>query len=610
MSALLDKLKNQVLVADGAMGTLLYSYGLDTCHEAYNLTHPEQIAAIHQAYVDAGADVIQTNTYGAQRHRLTEFGYGEDIITINQTAVDIARTVAGENTFVLGTIGASKGRKQCPLTLEEILAETKEQVKALLSTNKLDGLLFETYYDIEELLAVLEMVRPLTTLPIITNIALHEPGVTESGRPLVEVLSQLVMKGADIVGLNCHFGPYHMIQSLKQVPLFAQSYLAVYPNASLLSLDTETQQYQFNSNASYFGKSAELLVNEGVRLIGGCCGTTPEHIREVKKVVKNLKPITRKVIAPIIPENDLIKRIRRKETLVDKVKKEITIIAELDPPKTLDITKFKKAIKELDKKDIAAITLADNSLANTRICNLSIASYLKNVIRTPLLLHLTGRDHNLIGLQSRLMGLDLLGLNNILAITGDPSKMGDFPGATSVYDVNSFKLLSLIKQLNQGQSFSGASLKHQTDFTVAAAYNPNVKNIDKTNRLIEKKISAGADYFITQPIFEASKFKQLADVAQSYDTPFFVGIMPITSYNNAVFLHNEVPGIRLSEDFLTQLENLKEDKLACQQFALTATKQLIDEALKYFNGIYLITPFMRYEITCELIDYIKTKCLD
>ncbi|HEL1008731.1 bifunctional homocysteine S-methyltransferase/methylenetetrahydrofolate reductase [Streptococcus oriscaviae] len=609
MSDLLEKLKNKVLVADGAMGTLLYSYGLDTCHEAYNLTHPEQILAIHEAYIKAGADIIQTNTYGAQRHRLTEYGYDNDIVTINQKAVDLARQAAGDKVFVLGTIGASRGRKRCPLDLEQILEETKEQVQALLSTEKLDGLLFETYYDSEELLAVLDMVRPLTNLPILTNIALHEPGITENGRPLVELMSQLVMKGADIVGLNCHFGPYHMIQSLKQVPLFAQSYLAVYPNASLLAIDAETQQYQFSSNASYFGKSAELLVAEGVRVIGGCCGTTPEHIHEVKKAVKNLKPIARKLITPTVTEEDLIKRVRQEETLVDKVKKEVTIITELDPPKTLDIAKFQEAIQALDKKDIGAITLADNSLANTRICNLSIASYLKDSIQTPLLLHLTGRDHNLIGLQSRLMGLDLLGFHNILAITGDPSTIGDFPGATSVYDVNSFKLLTLIKQLNQGQSYSGASLRQQTDFTVAAAYNPNVKNIDRTTRLIEKKIAAGADYFITQPIFDASKFEQLAKVIQPYDTPFFVGIMPITSYNNAVFLHNEVPGIQLSESFLAQLEDLKDDPIACQAFAMKSTKDLIDQALKYFKGIYLITPFMRYDLTCQLIDYIKEKQL-
>ena len=393
---------------------------------------------------------------------------------------------------------------------------------------------------------------------------------------MVEIFGKLVMLGADVVGLNCHLGPYHMIQSLKQVPLFAQSYLSVYPNASLLSFvdDNGSGQYGFSQNADYFGKSAELLVAEGARLIGGCCGTTP---------------------------------VKQSETIVDKVERKVTIIAELDPPKTLDIRKFTKGVKALDEAGVAAITLADNSLAKTRICNVSIASLLKNEISTPFLLHLSCRDHNMIGLQSRLLGMDVLGFHQVLAITGDPSKIGDFPGATSVFDATSFKLLELIKQLNKGIGYSGASIKKETTFTAAAAFNPNVKNLSRCGRLIERKIAAGADCFITQPIFNSEIIENLAELTRDYDTPFFVGIMPITSYNNAIFLHNEVPGIQLSDDFLAKLEAVKDDKEKCQQLALEESKQLIDHALKFFNGIYLITPFMRYDLTVDLVEYIHQK---
>lgn len=609
MSKLLDKLKTDILVADGAMGTLLYADGLESCHDYYNISHPERILAIHKAYIDAGADVIETNTYGAKRHRLKSFSYDNDIKEINQRAVEIARQAAGENVFVLGTIGASRGLKQCELSLEEIVEETVEQAQALLETKQLDGLLFETYYDREELEAVLKAIRPLTDLPLITNMALHEAGITEDGRPLVEALSNLVMLGADIVGLNCHLGPYHMIQSLKQVPLFAQSYLSAYPNASLLSFvsDDEKGQYRFSQNADYFEYCARLFVEEGVRLIGGCCGTTPDHIRAIKRGIKNLKPVERKVITPLITEQEFIDEISKKETLADKAKKEVTIIAEIDPPKTLAIDKFVEGIKALDKKNIAAITLADNSLAKTRICNLSLASLLKDEVTTPFLLHLSCRDHNMIGLQSRLLGMDVLGFDQILAITGDPSKIGDFPGATSVYDATSFKLLSLIKQLNQGKGYSGASLKRATHFTAAAAFNPNVRQLEKSSRLIERKIKAGADYFITQPIFNEETIHQLGELTKAYDQPFFVGIMPITSYNNAVFLHNEVPGIHLSETLLEKLKAVKDDKAACQAAALAESKALIDCALNYFKGIYLITPFLRYDLTLDLIDYIQER---
>lgn len=609
MSRLLESLKTDILVADGAMGTLLYANGLDNCYEAYNLTHPDNISAIHQAYLEAGADVIQTNTYAAKRHRLKGYGYDEQVKAINQSGVELARKAAGEDAFVLGTVGALRGLKQCDLTLDEIIEETLEQVGYLLETKQIDGLLFETYYDEEEIIEVLKAVRPLTDLPIITNIALHEAGITENGRPLVELLGTLVMLGADIVGLNCHLGPYHMIKSLKQVPLFAQSYLSVYPNASLLSFedDNGNGHYGFSQNADYFGKSAELLVAEGARLIGGCCGTTPDHIRAVKCAIKGLKPVEKKFVTSMVEEAELIKRVKSSETLVDKVKREVTIIAELDPPKTLDISKFTAGVKALDAAGISAITLADNSLAKTRICNVSLASLLKNEIATPLLLHLSCRDHNMIGLQSRLLGMNVLGFDNVLAITGDPSKIGDFPGATSVYDATSFKLLELIQQLNHGQGYSGASVKKATNFTAAAAFNPNVKNLSRCGRLIERKIASGADYFITQPIFNADIFEELADLTKDYETPFFVGIMPITSYNNAIFLHNEVPGIQLSEAFLAKLEAVKGDKETCQQLALEESKRLIDRALEHFNGIYLITPFMRYDLTVELVDYIHQK---
>lgn len=609
MRNLLERLENDVLVADGAMGTALYSNGLESCHEYNNIANPGAVEEIHKAYIEAGADIIQTNTYAAKKYQLKTYGYEDKFEEINIRAAEIARSAAGEKTIVLGTIGAIRGLRECELTLESIINETLDQVKVLLSTNKIDGLLFETYYDQEEIRTVLTEVRKLTDLPIITNISLLEAGITQNGEKVTSALSALVNLGADVVGLNCHLGPYHMIKSFKQVPLFAQSYLSAYPNASLMQL-TKTingNEYRFRKNSSYFEQSAKLLVEEGVRLIGGCCGTTPEHIRAIKKGIKGLKPVKRKTITPLPAEEELIRVASNKPTIVDKVKKQVTIIAELDPPKHLNIEKFVEGAKAIDKKNIEAITLADNSLASTRICNLTASVLLKEHINTPTLLHLTCRDHNLIGLQSRLMGLDLLGINNILAVTGDPSSLGDFPGATSVYDVTSLKLIPFIKQLNEGIGYNGASLKKTTNFTVAAAYNPNVRDISKTKRLVEKKIKSGADYFITQPVFEEEKIVKLSELASNYpDTPFFVGIMPITSYNNAIFLHNEVPGIKLSEEFLSRLEEVKDDKELCQKIALDESKKLIDVALKHFNGIYLITPFTRADLTVELIDYIET----
>lgn len=600
-------------MADGAMGTLLYADGLDTCSEAYNLSHPDKVLAIHQAYIQAGADVIQTNTYGAKSHRLTSYGLADQLAAINQKAVELARAAAGTEGLVLGTIGASRGLRHCDLTLDEIVAETLDQATILLGTGQVDGLLLETYHDTEELLAVVRALRPLTDLPLVTNVSLQEVGRTADGRPVADILSQLTNLGADVVGLNCHLGPYHMLQSMEQVPLFAQSYLSVYPNASLLAFEENGRagQFSFSQNADYFGQVSRLLVEQGARLIGGCCGTTPDHIRAVKKALRGLTPITKKRYKPV-PEAPLLPAHQSGQpTLADRAKSQVTVIAEIDPPKTLDLDKFIEGVKALDQVGLAAITLADNSLASTRVCNLSLAALLKDQLETPFLLHLACRDHNMIGLQSRLLGMAVLGVDNVLAVTGDPSKMGDFPGATSVYDFTSFKLLSLIKQLNQGQSHSGASLKKATNFTVAAAFNPNVKNLSRSHRLIDKKIAAGADYFITQPIYSSAILEDLAELTKSYEQPFFVGIMPIVTYNNAIFLHHEVPGITLSDAFLARLEAVKGDKKACEAIGLAESKALIDQALDLgFKGIYLITPFMRYDLTCQLADYIQARAGD
>ena len=608
MARLLERLKTDILVADGAMGTLLYRDGLNTCYEAYNLKQPKLVKEVHASYIEAGADVIQTNTYGAKGHKLKAYGLEDQVKDINQAGARLAREVAGPKTFVLGTIGGSRGVRECDLSLEEIVEETLEQAHYLLETGLLDGLLLETYYDIEELEAVLKALRPKTELPILANISLQEVGLTESGQSLADVFQNLIEWVVDVLGLNCHLGPYHMIQSLKQVPLYEQAYIAVYPNASLMGVDTEDgPSYQFASNAEYFGKSALLLAQEGARLIGGCCGPTPAHIRAAKRALRGMTPVLSKEVDQSIQEDLIFEGLDLRSPILDQVQDDVTVIVELDPPKHLQIDGFQKALKALDKTNIAAITLADNSLARTRVCNLSLASYMKEQVTKPFLLHLSCRDHNMIGLQSRLMGMDLLGFHDVLALTGDPSRMGDFPGATSVYDVTSFKLIELIKGLNLGQSYSGASLKKGTHFTVAAAFNPNIESYEAGQRLLAKKLEAGADYLITQPVFSKDAIQRLAAWADGIDKPIFVGIMPITGFNNANFLHNEVPGIQLSKDFLERLERVQDDKAASRTVVLEECQALLDECLKYFKGIYLITPFMRYDLILDLLDYIDSK---
>ncbi|MEB6171149.1 bifunctional homocysteine S-methyltransferase/methylenetetrahydrofolate reductase [Staphylococcus pseudoxylosus] len=603
MSQLLDKLKSNILVADGAIGTILYSEGLDTCPEAYNLNHPDKVERIHRTYIEAGADIIQTNTYGANFEKLKVFGLEHRVKDIHQAAVQIAKKAANDDTFILGTVGGFRGIKQEDLELSSIQYHTEIQVETLVNAG-VDGILFETYYDLQELTNIIEATKRKYDIPIIAQLTALNTNYLRDGTEINHALQQVTASGADIVGLNCHHGPHHMQQSFSHIELPEGGYLSCYPNASLL--DIENSQFKYSDNASYFGKVAEQLINEGVRLIGGCCGTTPEHIQYIKSSVAGLNPVTKKDVIPITKYINNTEKEPKKQNLKSKVENRPTIIVELDTPKHLDTETFFRNIKKLDDAKIDAVTLADNSLATVRISNVAAASIIKQRYDIEPLVHITCRDRNLIGLQSHLLGLSLLDINEILTITGDPSKIGHLPGATNVYDVNSKGLTEIALRFNQGINTDGDALKTKTNFNIAGAFDPNVRKLDGAVRRLEKKLESGMHYFITQPVYSKEKIKEVYEATKHLDVPFFIGIMPVTSYNNALFLHNEVPGIKLSEDILEQFEAVKDDKAKTKALSLKLSKDLIDTVHEYFNGLYLITPFQKVDYTLELANYSKT----
>lgn len=600
---LLEKLRTNILTADGAMGTLLYSYGIDSCNEELNIEKPEIIEKIHQDYIAAGADIIQTNTYGANAIKLARYGLDNRVKEFNEAGIQIAkRAAAPGGKFVLGTIGGIRGIRKSDATLNEIIQMVTQQANHLLTGNP-DGLLLETYYDFEELTATVSHLRKLTKTPIIAQVSMHEPGILQNGLLLNDALYQLDALGADVVGVNCRLGPHHTIQAFEGVTLPKNAFLSAYPNASLL--DLEDGRIVYESEAEYFGRAALHLREEGVRLIGGCCGTTPKHIEAAKKRIGNLPPLTTKIVTPKKPIVIRDAEPNINEPLHEKVQRERTIIVELDTPRHLDTTTFMEGATKLYDSGVDAVTMADNSLASPRISNMAMGSLLKlqNNIRP--LAHITCRDRNLIGLQSHLMGLDALGIHDILAVTGDPTKIGDFPGATSVYDVSSLELIQLIKQLNEGISFSGKSLRRKAKFSVAAAFNPNVRVLERAVKRLEKKIECGADYFITQPVYTKEKIQEIYEATKHLSTPIFIGIMPLTNIRNSEFLHNEVPGIKLSDEVLERMRACGEDRDRATAEGIQIAKELIDTAAELFNGIYIITPFFRYDMSLELIDHIK-----
>lgn len=603
---LLEKLKTQILIADGAMGTMLYSFGVDSCSEELNLSQPEQIQNIHKAYIAAGADVIQTNTYAANYLKLSRYGLEDSVKDINSAAVRNAKLAAKDAAYVLGTIGGNRGVKPESITIDEIKRSFREQLYCLLLEG-VDGLLLETFYDLEELETVLAIARRETKLPIIAQVSMQEPGILQNRIPVNEALQRLEGLGADIVGLNCRLGPHHMLLALEQIELPKHAYLSAYPNASLPAYTDG--KFHYEGDAEYFRNSAQRFRNEGVRLLGGCCGTTPEHIKALSSELKNSVPISEKVVklkTEKIVVNQQTPPKREYAPLQEIVTERPSVIVELDPPRKLDTTKFFEGAEALKNAGIDAITLADNSLATVRISNESLGYLVKRDLGMRPLVHIACRDRNLIGLQSHLMGLHTLGLNDVLAITGDPARVGDFPGASSVYDVSSFELIQMIKQLNEGLSFSGKDLGQKTAFSIAAAFNPNVRSVEKAVKRLEKKIQFGADYFISQPVFSEEKLLEVYEHTKHLETPIYIGLMPLTSSKNAEFLHNEVPGIKIADSIRERMAAVSDPVLAARE-GIAITKSLIDAALDLFNGIYLITPFLRYELTAELAVYARKR---
>ncbi|HDR7733286.1 TPA: bifunctional homocysteine S-methyltransferase/methylenetetrahydrofolate reductase [Bacillus thuringiensis] len=600
---LLDLLSKGIVIGDGAVGTLLHSHGLQSSFEELNVSDPDLIISIHKQYVAAGADVIQTNTYGANEAKLRMYGLENQVTEINRAAVKLAKASVTDKNAILGTIGGMKHIGAVTTTDMEREFMLLEQAGALLE-EQVDGLLLETFYDEFELLHAVKVLRKQTNIPIVAQLALHEAGTTQNGNDVNEILKQLIDYGANVVGLNCQLGPLHMTEAFKMISIPQNGYLSAYPNAGLPNY--VEGRYVYEGSPAYFEAMTPRFIEQGIRLLGGCCGTTPEHIQSMKHAVANVTPVIEKdtIQRPKVVHTHE-KRSKAHVTLAEKAKKQTTVVVELDPPKTLDTQRFFEGARALKRAGADAITLADNSLASPRISNMAMGALLtKHDI--PVLTHLTCRDHNVIGLQSHLLGLSALGMEEVLALTGDPARVGDFPGATSVYDLSSIELIKMIKEMNDGRSILGKSIGPATRFSVGGAFNPHVRHLKASVKRMERKIDAGAEYFLTQPIYDIALIEEVYEATKHLEQPIFIGIMPLVSKRNADFLHFEVPGITLPEEIRERMDG-HETKEAAIEEGIRISQELIDAAMKYFNGIYLITPFLKYEITEHLVKYVREK---
>jgi methionine synthase I (cobalamin-dependent)/5,10-methylenetetrahydrofolate reductase len=615
-----EALRQGRLVGDGAMGTYLYQMGFPVgkSYEELNLLQPDVIRDVHRRYVAAGARVIETNTFSANREKLSKYGLEREVGAINRAGVKLARDAAGGDAYVVGAIGSIRAGKRKNVRTAQVEKALQEQLTALLDSG-VDGVLLETFYDLEELLLALKLVRRVSDLPAICQFATDGTGATQDGVPLREAFLRLQDAGADVVGFNCRSGPNGIMRAIEKLSVPDGLFLSAFPNAGMP--DYVDGRYSFAATPEYFGESAKRFADLGVRIVGGCCGTTPEHIAAVAQALRSYEPGSAPQPAPqpaprpatvgakpaAVPEAAGTARPPLEPSLVDLVRKRHTVIVELDPPRDLSTEKFMAGAAALKEAGADALTLADNSMAVTRMSNLALGYLVRAQVGLRPLIHIACRDRNLIGTQSHMMGLHALGIDHVLAVTGDPAKFGDLPGSSSVYDLTSFEIIRMIKQLNDGIAFSGKPLKQRAQFVVGAAFNPNVKHLDKAIQRLERKIEAGADFIMTQPVYDAKLIERIAESTRHLNVPIFIGIMPLASGRNAEYLHNEVPGIQLSDEVRARMAGLEGEE--GRRVGVQIAKELLDTAMSHFNGIYLITPFLAYEMSAELTRYVweKTK---
>jgi methionine synthase / methylenetetrahydrofolate reductase(NADPH) len=608
MANLLDILNERIVLGDGATGTYLYELGvpLNHCLEEVNLSRPELLTRIYQEYAGAGAQVIETNSFGANRIRLARYGLDHQVSEINWRAAQVARdAVKGKDVFVGGSVGPLSLRPaDGEFSSDDRKALFREQIGALL-----DGgchlIFLETFTALDELLLALNVFQNLTNIPVVTSLAVSEEGRLVSGESFPEAVKILRAAGADIVGLNGTAGPQACVHLLSKLAVQESDLLSVYPSAG----KPEFYEGRFNYAASpaYFADTLPRWIEEGARLVGGDYGTRPEHIAAMAAVARELKPVRVKKIPTVAArvrieaaEPAVTSKRAEEVSILDLLKRKPVSIVELDSPKGLSMDKFLAGAKALKEAGAAAITLADNSLAILRVSNFAAAIRVREEVGLTSLLHLACRDRNLLGLQSEIMGLGTLGFRHVLALTGDPAKVGDHPGATSVYDLNSLGLIKLMAGMNRGVNHVGRPLNGQTKFIIGCAFNPNALNFESQVKKLESKLAAGAQYVMTQPVFDLELARRTVARLKPLGVPIFLGVMPLLSSRNAEFLHNEVPGIKIAEPLRERLRQCADDQ-AATRIGLEVAREVRDVALEAFNGVYLITPFLRYDVSVDLL---------
>ncbi len=604
-----ERLKDTILIADGAMGSMLHeAVGAQRCFDELNCTEPEAVFRVHQAYIEAGAQIIETNTFGANRFKLEPLGLGDNVQRLNGHGVKIAREArdsATREVLIAGSIGplgiGVQARHPEP---DKILAIFREQALAL-EERGVDLYVLETFSYIEEILLAIDAIRSFSGLPIVAQLTYSEEGTIFGDLRPGAVAALLKNKNVQIIGANCTLGPQSLLPILQELAGVDGLRISAMPNAGFPKREGDRIVYP-KSSPEYFALFAREAAALGVRILGGCCGTTPAHIRAMAEAVKSLRPATKteighvKMAATVVQPAPVLQREPESKFWKKLKKNEFVVCVEIDPPKGIALDRvYEQVDKIMASRKVDAIDINSGAMARVGMDALITAGALeaRGVETVP---HLTTRDYNIIGLQAMLLGAWTVGgVRNVLAITGDPPSVGDYPETSGVYEVDSVGLVKVVHRLNQGTDWAGKTLGGATNFAIGVAVNPVADDLDGEIARFHAKIEAGAHFAMTQPLFDPEHwYAFLKKLGGKPPIPILIGIWPLNSYKQALRLNNEVPGIVIPQPLLKSLDAAG---AAARDRGFECARQMLAWSRTEMAGAYLIPPFKRYEEVLEIL---------
>jgi homocysteine S-methyltransferase len=619
----LQALEDRVLLADGAMGTLLHARGAaqNACLDALVIENPDLVRRVHEDYIAAGADIIETDTFGGNRFRLGRSGYGDRVREVNFRAARLARDareISGHPVFVAGAVGPT-GRMLGTVgdvRPEEVRAAFREQVDALLEGG-VDLIILETFPDLAELREAIHAVKDACDLPLVAQMTFQRDGRSAAGEPPDEVANVASRLGADVAGINCSLGPQSAVEVIEQMSQTTSIRLSAMPNAGLPKFMDKRLVYP--STPEYFAEYTRKLVEAGANIVGGCCGTTPEHIVRMREALAGEWNARSRAVAGrrsrvagqgagTITVNAREEREAPAEdaaplTLREKLAAgEFVVSVELDPPRGLNPRKALEGAAHLKQLGVDCINIGDSPMARVRMSAIALAVLIKEKIGVEPIIHFTTRDRNLMAIQSDLLGAHALGIRNVIALTGDPPSSGDYARASGVWDVDSIGLIKILKMLNQGSDWAGNSIGKGTEWLVACAANPTAQDVDVEVDRVRRKIEAGADVLMTQQIYSVDILRSFLDRLGPINVPLLVGIMPLQSFRHAEFIHNELAGVFVPDAVRERMRLAGENGKA---EGIAQAAELLEECRPYVQGTYLVPSFGRYEVVGELVTQAK-----